>query len=216
MIDGARITKCNTSSATAEFLLNSFRGVHMRAKIAHWNEFARTRYEKKVAELRYLAPARLGQIMQGFVKEGEEVLDLGCGTGLLGLNMSPSRIVIDGIDFSEEMAKKAKERGYRDIVVANLEQKSLHEIPELHGRKYPVIISCGVYGDFVDYRWLSEAFKFGQERLTLGLAGCNKSMPGISTWLREQGFHLYHLSIREGQHLEDGTRIDYSYVVAKR
>ena len=50
-----------------------------------------------------------------------KVLDAGCGIGKLMDFLSREKIVY-GIDFSEEAVKKAKKRGYKKVVKANLEK----------------------------------------------------------------------------------------------
>jgi len=51
-------------------------------------------------------------------KEGEKILDLGCGDGILGLTIEKYGTEVLGIDFSENMVKKAKENGLNAKVMS--------------------------------------------------------------------------------------------------
>jgi len=44
-------------------------------------------------------------------KEGENILDLGCGEGTLALEIKKSGVEVIGVDLSEEMIKKTKSKG---------------------------------------------------------------------------------------------------------
>lgn len=223
IIDGDRV--CPTQGLTpeeAEFFYRALEGGQgIREKIDFWNKRARKRaegYESLTQKLKYKAPKRLAQVLKPHLTSGREILDLGCGTGLLGMHLQGLGVVVDGIDFSQSMVRKAKQRGYRNIVLANLEQNALVQaVPELGNKQYPVIMSCGVYGDFVDYRWLDAAFKLGAERLTLGIAGREEGLQGLMRYLRQKGFHMHHFSVREAHFVTDNlNQIKYVYVVAKR
>lgn len=68
-----------------------------------------------------------------------EVLDLGCGTGLSG-EVFVTEGVIDGVDISMEMIKRARERGcYRD-----LHCKDLLAFMRLTPKRYTLVLACDV------------------------------------------------------------------------
>jgi predicted TPR repeat methyltransferase len=81
-----------------------------------FDTFAASFDEKLVGELGYRAPQIIGEALQPLLSATTvlDVLDLGCGTGLCGpiLRLYARRLV--GIDLSERMLAKARERGLYD------------------------------------------------------------------------------------------------------
>jgi predicted TPR repeat methyltransferase len=73
--------------------------------------------------LRYLAPRALAEALARHHAAGDApILDIGCGTGLTGCCLRDLGFrVIDGIDLSEPMLRKAEEKGvYRRLIEADL------------------------------------------------------------------------------------------------
>jgi predicted TPR repeat methyltransferase len=57
-----------------------------------------------------------------FEREQLDILDLGCGTGLAGVEFAPMARRLDGVDLSPRMIELARSRGiYTDLSVADLE-----------------------------------------------------------------------------------------------
>ena len=53
-----------------------------------------------------------------------EIIDVGCGTGLVGENLKAKDFIyFDGIDISEDMLEIAKSRGYRDLFLGSLNNR---------------------------------------------------------------------------------------------
>lgn len=70
--------------------------------------------------LEYRVPGLLREIIDEFIKSGEKnktILDLGCGTGLSGLALIDFASGLTGIDLSEKMIAKARDRGCYDTLV---------------------------------------------------------------------------------------------------
>ena len=93
--------------------------------------------------LRYVAPAVIGQMLS--VAEPDHtvrVLDVGCGTGLVGVSLSKLGFVhLDGLDFSSQMLNEAREKDvYSELIQADLNE-SLHLAPSTYG----AAISCGTF-----------------------------------------------------------------------
>lgn len=110
---------------------------------ALYRDWART-YDKTMLEgLHYQSPNlvadRLAALMPG---RDNPVLDIGCGTGLAGRELSArSFTVIDGIDISPEMMAVAHEKGgYRDLICADLNAR----LPLADGA-YQGAICCGTF-----------------------------------------------------------------------
>ncbi|HKH27259.1 MAG TPA: methyltransferase domain-containing protein [Sphingomicrobium sp.] len=81
------------------------------------NHFVEAVYEKlaKVYDLTFgptLHPGRLQAIQRMNIQPGERVLEVGVGTGI-NLSLYPTDAAITGIDFSEPMLEKARERAAR-------------------------------------------------------------------------------------------------------
>ncbi len=53
-----------------------------------------------------------------------EIIDVGCGTGLVGENLKAKNFIyFDGIDISEDMLEIAKSRGYRNLLLGSLNNR---------------------------------------------------------------------------------------------
>ena len=80
--------------------------------------------EHLVSKLKYQTPQLLLEQLSRFCRSRDlEVLDLGCGTGLLGPLVRPLARKLTGVDLSANMLKKAAERRvYDDLVQAELTQ----------------------------------------------------------------------------------------------
>ncbi len=68
-----------------------------------------------LSALEYHIPEKIGQIVKSLLsahhtEKFRNVLDLGCGTGLVGQNIVPLCAAIEGIDLSSEMLEKAREK----------------------------------------------------------------------------------------------------------
>jgi predicted TPR repeat methyltransferase len=70
--------------------------------------------EHLVEALRYRAPQLLVEGLHG--RRFERVLDLGCGTGLCGAALRPFADDLEGVDLSESMVARARQRGVYDRV----------------------------------------------------------------------------------------------------
>ena len=83
-------------------------------------------FDHHLAALAYQVPAMLGAripaVMAPKAKQGTwQVLDLGCGTGACGLQMTDYKAHMVGVDLSRKMLKKASQHGvYDDLVAMNL------------------------------------------------------------------------------------------------
>jgi len=79
---------------------------YQNVRRAHWDEVARKK--DNWASLGGYYHRRLAQIYQFLVAPGQRVLEIGCGTGDLLAALNPTLGV--GIDFSNEMVKRAEQR----------------------------------------------------------------------------------------------------------
>ena len=108
-----------------------------------------TNYDEYVKECQYNGPRELVQRLKvllafnGVKKESNKikVLDFGCGTGLVGEEIKKSNLILilHGIDISNKMLEKAKEKKrYHQLFLKNLYEETLEE-------RYDFIVSCGVF-----------------------------------------------------------------------
>ena len=70
-----------------------------------------------------------------------EIVDIGCGTGLVGKFLqNKGYLYYDGLDISEEMLEIAKSRGYRHLSVGSLQHKLPYE-----NDTYDAVFCVGVF-----------------------------------------------------------------------
>ncbi len=113
-----------------------------------FDEFADT-FDAKLEELSYSAPALLGDALTRHVSgTGLRVLDAGCGTGLCGEYLRPFARRLEGVDLSEEMLAKAKERTLYD----RLTKAELTTVLGTRTGRYDIAVAGDVlcyFGDLV-------------------------------------------------------------------
>lgn len=116
-------------------------------------------YETYVSSIGYLGPTNFSHFFRKllekskiFKKQKLRILDFGCGTGLLGLNVYEDlklkeniEVEIVGVDISEKMLEKAKDKNvYNEIININILDVELNEVKKTLG-EFDFIISCGVF-----------------------------------------------------------------------
>lgn len=89
---------------------------------AHFDNFAGGFDYQLVNQLRYAVPADMAAHLPALLPDTPwEVLDLGCGTGLVATALAARLAAIDGIDLSIRMIEKARARGlYRELIVGDV------------------------------------------------------------------------------------------------
>ncbi len=80
-----------------------------------FNDYA-ARYDKHlVVDMKYQLPNEVAQaILQWHPDRKSDILDLGCGTGLLGACLGPIEGVLVGVDLSKDMLEQASKHGVYD------------------------------------------------------------------------------------------------------
>ena len=99
-------------------------------------------YDSDLSDMRWTAPQAGAERCNHFAKPGAEILDAGCGTGLVGValaEMGHERIV--GFDLSEGMLQRSAVRG----VYSELQQGSLLERLPFDDGRFGSVVSVGVF-----------------------------------------------------------------------
>ena len=99
-------------------------------------------YDSDLSDMRWTAPQAGAERCNHFAKPGAEILDAGCGTGLVGValaEMRHERIV--GFDLSEGMLQRSAARG----VYSELQQGSLLERLPFDDGRFGSVVSVGVF-----------------------------------------------------------------------
>ena len=104
------------------------------------------RYEKyNFEKMGYKAPVDLVKAIKGYLNEDSEILDIGCGTGVIGMCLKDNKFkYLTGIDISENMLELAKEIEGNKIYT---ETKILdfNDLSSLN-TKFNVITACMSFG----------------------------------------------------------------------
>jgi len=85
--------------------------------VAYFNDFAPDFDRQVVEKLGYRVPQALAELVRPALGGKARVLDLGCGTGLMGAAMAGPGIELIGVDLSPRMLELAEKRGvYTELI----------------------------------------------------------------------------------------------------
>jgi predicted TPR repeat methyltransferase len=88
--------------------------------VAYFDGFAASFDHHLVEGLGYRVPRLLSQMVSASLHAGSRVLDLGCGTGLVGEAIDARGIELVGVDLSPRMLELAEKRGsYRRLILGD-------------------------------------------------------------------------------------------------
>lgn len=87
-----------------------------------------------------------------YLKGDEKVLEFGCGTGLVGINIAPYVKELTGIDTSAKMVEKFNQKAQKLNINAKAMVKDIFEISE----KYDIVISSMTMHHIKDISLLSD------------------------------------------------------------
>lgn len=134
---------------------------HLKS-VRHLFDSYAERFDKELVDnLNYRVPERLAAIIASSGRVWDRILDVGCGTGLMGANLRPHARHLTGVDLSSQMIEKAKARGVYDAIykgdcVAFLQQIEGH---------YDLMVATDVLIYFGD---LTDLFRAAKLRLAPG------------------------------------------------
>ena len=102
-------------------------------------------FSSHLSQLDYRAPDILVKAAKGSLSQSwEQVLDLGCGTGLVGQCLQGLALHVDGVDLSASMVSRAQESGhYRRVWQADIHDAM--EQAHQAGHRYDLIVSADVF-----------------------------------------------------------------------
>lgn len=122
----------------------------------HFDSYAEDFDKSLVKELKYQAPRLLVKAVRkvrGKKAEPADVLDLGCGTGLVGTQIKPIARSLVGVDLARKMLREARKHGLYDKLVA----EEVTKFTRKHRRKFDIIVSADVLIYFGDITALFRA-----------------------------------------------------------
>lgn len=116
-------------------------GGDARDVAAHYDGWARS-YLADLDAWSYQAPARVAATVTTQRPEARTLLDVGCGTGMVGqaLRAAGCRAELTGLDISEESLRVAQESGH----YAALQPADLQQPLPVHDDSYDVVVCVGV------------------------------------------------------------------------
>jgi predicted TPR repeat methyltransferase len=144
----------------------------------------------------------------------KRILDIGCGTGLVGLPLIEAGHVLYGVDLSREMLDLAVEKGYADVYAGDVLVDTLPWKSE-----FDVLISVGVIGEWVPAIPLLErtiVHLAESSVIALSLETMHSDPHGIADFLAGNGFRVAHLSKQLGLNHPVYEEELYYYLVASR
>lgn len=87
-------------------------------------------FERQVRSLGYTVPEQLAALLCDSGARAGDVLDLGCGTGLVGAALAPEPgLVLTGVDLSQRMLEQARARGVYHVLAQGEVHAWLRTIP---------------------------------------------------------------------------------------
>lgn len=165
----------NPSAAPAEYIENLF------------NNYAGFFDQQLTENLHYKMPALMYKAIQDLLPQSKlTILDLGCGTGLSGAPFREHATRLVGVDLSERMLDKAREKNIYDALIANDIVSYLQKSNE----KFDLIISADTLVYFGD--------------LLSVLENCKKI-------LTPQGLLMFSIELGTGENYQLQTNGRYSH-----
>jgi predicted TPR repeat methyltransferase len=169
-----------------------------------FDDFAARFEQTLVGALEYATPRKLADFIHARVGDGfDSVLDLGCGTGLMAVELARPGRDIDGVDLSERMLDIARDKGlYRELHAAEVLEFLRGET-----RSWPLIVAADV---FVYVGELKRVFEAVFDRLPPGgvFAFSIERASGETTELPARTARFRHAPAQLASMLADAGFID--------
>lgn len=147
----SKIVLLNPNDLNSKFLLTALKGENPETPPISFIEnlfdsYANDFEEHLIDQLNYKTPAIIFEKLNNFLIESSryKILDLGCGTGLAGMELKKIASEIVGVDISSEMLQKASEKKiYKQLI-----KKDIIEFIENNKIKFDVIVASDVFNYF--------------------------------------------------------------------
>lgn len=145
-----------------------------------------------VVDSRYVYPQQVAEVFcDGFDQSSQPVLDVGCGTGIVGTELARLGVsVIDGIDLSPEMLAKAAAKAHEGrAVYRQLFEADLTGRTKLADRTYTGIVSAGSFTHgILGPETISELLRAARPgaRFALGINSAHFDEVGFGHWLEQR------------------------------
>jgi predicted TPR repeat methyltransferase len=184
-----------------------------------FDQYAHTFDKSLVEGLGYQTPARIAEAIAPWLSTHParttnppslRVLDLGCGTGLMGPLLAPVAATLVGVDLSPKMLEKAQVRGYTALHAAEL----VTFLQSSTEASYDLIVATDVFNYFGD---LSAVFAAARQVIApSGLFAFSvEALPsdadapfrlGASSRFQHQESYIRALAAQSGLHVQSATR----------
>jgi predicted TPR repeat methyltransferase len=150
--------------------------------------------EHLVGTLKYQAPALISDAIARFASTGGvatrnfDILDLGCGTGLVGERLRPLARTLTGVDLSPNMLEEARKRKIYDQLTCG----ELTEFLQAQAGRFDLVVAGDVFIYIGD---LSRVFR------------------GVRGALRDGGLFGFSVEANDGEDFALGTKLRYAHSV---
>lgn len=158
--------------------------------VAYFNDFAPDFDRQVVQKLGYDVPQALAELVRPALGGQARVLDLGCGTGLMGAAIAGPGIELVGVDLSPRMLELAEKRGvYTELILSDISEALAHAQPG----SFRAVLAADVFiyiGDLAElFQGVARALKPG------GLFGFSvQAIPQGSYRLQPSGRYSHNLA----------------------
>lgn len=106
-----------------------------------YGNYANNYDDHLVNRLNYKCPQIIFDSLKKNKVEGNDILDLGCGTGLCGVAIKSLAKRLDGVDLSKPMLEVANKRNIYDSLVA----ADIYEFLSKKHNEYDVVVAAGLF-----------------------------------------------------------------------
>ena len=124
-----------------------FPPTHVEYNDSDWTKDHKENWATKVQEALTCAPAICKSIEKHLGRPVKSVLEIGCGTGFMGVGFSSAGCTYTGIDTDKESIEFAKDKG---IDAHCLAAEEISQSPEALQKKYDLVLSAHAFEHFDD------------------------------------------------------------------
>ncbi len=109
-----------------------------------YDEWAKEYENELLNDFEYVAPKLVAEKFLPYLKKGQTILELGCGTGLNSTYYYKKGCKLIGVDISKKSLEEAEKKGtYQKLYQANLEERL-----DFNNEKFDNVLCVGVFEYF--------------------------------------------------------------------